>query len=350
MRQVTRQVPDDEPPQLPVNAELRSIGKSIPRLDAVQKVTGAAKYTFDVQLPGMLYARQIVCPWPHARVISIDTSAAERYPGVRAVHVLETLLQSARLRDPDAEARNKYPTVRFAGQTVAAVAAETQRIADQAAKLVKVEYERLPHVTDLDAAMDDEAPIVFPGPVEQPSTAGGGGAPEGLPQKGNVRGPNFGMPGMTPTGDIDQGLAEADVIVEAEYRTQVQTHVPMETHGIVADWQDDGLTIYASTQHTHSVRDEAAEYFDLPKSKIRVISDFTGGLIAHMMLDRREEHVSAGNRPNSLQRVRIGAKQDGTLTAIDVISWGTGGIAAGAGIGFCYNALYPCPNMRTEQY
>ncbi|WP_287342026.1 xanthine dehydrogenase family protein molybdopterin-binding subunit [Mesorhizobium sp.] len=373
MRQVTRQVPDDEPPQLPVNAELRSIGKSIPRLDAVQKVTGAAKYTFDVQLPGMLYARQIVCPWPHARVISIDTSAAERHPGVRAVHVLETLLQSARLRDPDAEARNKYPTVRFAGQTVAAVAAETQRIADQAAKLVKVEYERLPHVTDLDAAMDDEAPIVFPGPVEQPSTAGGGGAPEGLPQKGNVRGPNFGMPGMTPTGDIDQGLAEADVIVEAEYRTQVQTHVPMETHGIVADWQDHGLTIYASTQHTHSVRDEAAEYFDLPKSKIRVISDFTGGgfgakyginnfglLAIHlsqkagapvrMMLDRREEHVSAGNRPNSLQRVRIGAKQDGTLTAIDVISWGTGGIAGGAGIGFCYNALYPCPNMRTEQY
>ncbi|TJV47546.1 MAG: xanthine dehydrogenase family protein molybdopterin-binding subunit, partial [Mesorhizobium sp.] len=232
---------------------------------------------------------------------------------------------------------------------------------------------RLPHVTDLDAAMDDEAPIVFPGPVEQPSTAGGGGAPEGLPQKGNVRGPNFGMPGMTPTGDIDQGLAEADVIVEAEYRTQVQTHVPMETHGIVADWQDDGLTIYASTQHTHSVRDEAAEYFDLPKSKIRVISDFTGGgfgakyginnfglLAIHlsqkagapvrMMLDRREEHVSAGNRPNSLQRVRIGAKQDGTLTAIDVISWGTGGIAGGAGIGFCYNALYPCPNMRTEQY
>ena len=223
------------------------------------------------------------------------------------------------------------------------------------------------------AAMDDEAPIVFPGPVEQPSTAGGGGAPEGLPQKGNVRGPNFGRPGMTPTGDVEKGLAEADVVVEAEYRTQVQTHVPMETHGIVADWRDDGLTIYASTQHTHSVRDEAAEHFDLPKSKIRVISDFTGGgfgakyginnfglLAIHlsqkagapvrMMLDRREEHISAGNRPNSLQRVRIGAKQDGTLTAIDVISWGTGGIAGGAGIGFCYNSLYPCPNMRTEQY
>ncbi len=373
MKHVIRQVPADEPPQLPVNAELHSIGRSIPRLDAVQKVTGTAKYTFDVQLPGMLYARQVVCPWAHARVRSIDTSAAERHPGVRAVHVLEALLQSAQLRDPGAEAANRYPTVRYAGQPVAAVAAETQRIADEAAKLVKVEYERLPHVTDLDAAMADEAPIVFPGPVEQPSTAGGGGAPEGLAQKGNIRGPNFGMPGMTPTGDIDRGLADADVVVEAEYRTQVQTHVPMETHGIVADWRDDELTIYASTQHTHSVRDEAAEHFDLPKSKIRVISDFTGGgfgakyginnfglLAIHLsqkagapvrlMLDRREEHISAGNRPNSLQRVRIGAMRDGTLTAVDVISWGTGGIAGGAGIGFCYNSLYPCPNMRTEQY
>jgi xanthine dehydrogenase YagR molybdenum-binding subunit len=373
MKEVTRQVPVDEPPPLPVNAELRSIGKSISRLDAVQKVTGAARYTFDIQLPGMLYARQVVSPWPHAKVISIDTSATERYPGVRAVHVLKTLLQSAQLRDPQAEPRGRYPTVRFAGQPIAAVAAETQKIADEAAKLVKVEYEPLPHVTDLVAAMDDDAPIVFPGPVEQPSTAGGGGAPEGLPQKRNVRGPNFGRPGMTPTGDIGKGLAEADVVVEAEYRTQVQTHVPMETHGVVADWRADGLTIYASTQHTHSVRDEAAEHFDLPKSKIRVISDFTGGgfgakyginnfglLAIHlsqkaaapvrMMLDRREEHVSAGNRPNSLQKVRIGARQDGTLTAIDVISWGTGGIAGGAGIGFCYNALYPCPNMRTEQY
>ena len=80
-----------------------------------------------------------------------------------------------------------------------------------------------------------------------------------------------------PRGDVAKGLADADVVVEAEYRTQVQTHVPMETHGMVADWRDDGLTIYASTQFTISVRDEAAEMFDLPKNRVRVISDFTGG-------------------------------------------------------------------------
>jgi xanthine dehydrogenase YagR molybdenum-binding subunit len=373
MKQVTRRVPLDEPPPLPENSRLNSIGKPIPRLDGVQKVTGQAKYTFDIQLPGMLFARWVACPWPHARVKALDVSAAERYLGVRAVHVLEYVLQSAQLRDQKNETANKYPTVRYAGQPVAAVAADTQRIADEAARLIKVEYEKLPHVTELDAAMQDGAPLVFPGPVEQPSTAGGGGAPQGLPQRGNVRGPNLIERGQGPVGDVKKGFAEADVVVEAEFRTQVQTHVPMETHGVVADWRDDGLTIYASTQHTHSVRDEAAEHFDLPKSKIRVITDYTGGgfgakyginnfglLAIHlsrkarapvrMMLDRREEHVSAGNRPASVQKARIGAKRSGELTAIEVTSWGTGGVAGGAGIGFCFSALYPCPNTHTEQY
>src|SRR5207244_1603613 len=109
---------------------LTSIGRPIPRLDAVQKVTGKARFTFDVQLPGMLWGRLVVSPWAHARVKSIDTSAAERYPGVRAVHVLERVLQSAQLRDPKAEQRLRYPTVRYAGQPVAAVAADTPRAAE----------------------------------------------------------------------------------------------------------------------------------------------------------------------------------------------------------------------------
>src|SRR5207244_2916308 len=211
------------------------------------------------------------------------------------------------------------------------------------------------------------------GPVEQPATAGGGGAPPGLPQNGNVRGPNKGSLLLPPVGDVDQGFAEADVVVEGEYRTQVQTHVPMETHGIVADWRDDGLTIYASTQFTASVRDEAAENFGLPKNKVRVISDATGGgfgakygignfgLLAinlsrkagapvRMVLDRREEHVSSGNRPSSLQRLKIGARRDGTLTAIQLVSYGTGGVAGGGGVGFAHAMMYPCPSVSEEQY
>jgi xanthine dehydrogenase YagR molybdenum-binding subunit len=369
IKQVTRRVPVDEPPPLPENARLGSIGRPISRLDAVQKVTGRARYTFDIQLPGMLWGRRVVSPWPHAKVKAIDTSAAEQYPGVMAVHVLERVLHSAQLRDPTAEQGSRYPTVRYAGQPVAAVAADTPRAAEEAAKLVHVEYERLPHVSELEAAMKSEAPVVFPGPVEQTATAGGGGAPPGLPQNRNLRGPNMG----DSRGDTVKGFVQSDVILEGEFRTQVQTHVPMETHGVVADWRDDGLTIHASTQWTQSVLDEVSEYFELPKSRIRVVSDFTGGafgakygignfgLLAvylsrkarapvRMMLDRREEHVSAGNRPSSLQKIKIGAKNDGTLLAMQVLSWGTGGVAGGAGIGFCYGSMYPCPNVHNEQY
>jgi xanthine dehydrogenase YagR molybdenum-binding subunit len=372
LEQITRNVPLDEPPPLPENAKLSAIEKSIPRFDGVQKVTGQARYTFDVQLPGMLYARRVVSTVPHARVKSIDLSAAEKYPGVRAVHVLERTRGSAQMRDPKAETTNRYPTVRYAGQPLAAIAAETPRAAETAAKLVKVAYEPLPHVTTLEEAMQDGAPAVFPGPTEQAVTAGGGGAVPGLPQKGNLRGPDTGQRLGGPRGDVEQELAEADVVVEGEYRTQVQTHVPMETHGVVADWREDGLTLYASTQFTTSVRDEAAELFALPKSKVRVISEFTGGgfgakygignfgMLAirlsrkagapvRLMLDRREEHVAVGNRPSSLQRLKVGAKRDGTLTAIKLESYGSGGVAAG-GVGFAHTSMYPCSNIFTEQY
>ena len=172
---------------------------------------------------------------------------------------------------------------------------------------------------------------------------------------------------------MEQGFAQADRVIAREYRTQVQTHTPMETHGLVADWRDEELTLYASTQFTLSVRDEAADVFKLPPEKIRVISEYTGGgfgakfgignygaLAIHLsrkarapvrlVLDRREEHVSVGNRPSSLQRVKLGAKRDGTVTALQVESYGTGGVAAGAGVGFCHTAMYSIPNVSTEHY
>lgn len=373
LERTRRNVPLDEPPPLPENAKLSAIGQSIPRLDAMQKVTGRARYTFDVQLPGMLHARRIVSTVPHARIKSIDTSAAERAPGVRAVHVVERVLLQARLRDPKLDSSSHYPIVRYAGQLIAGIAAETPQLAEAAARLVKVEYESLPHVSTIEEAMREGAPPVFPGPTEQEATAGGGGAAPGLPQRGNLRGPDRGKLFGGPRGNVDDGLAEADVVIESEFRTQVQTHVPMETHGMVADWQDEGLTIYTSTQFTANVRDEAAEIFGLPRSKVRVISDFTGGgfgakygignyglLAIHLsrkagapvrlMLDRREEHVSAGYRPNSIQRLKVGAKRDGALTAIKLESFGGGGVGAGAGVGFCHAMMYPCPNVLTEHY
>src|SRR4030095_3527747 len=247
------------------------------------------------------------------------------------------------------------------------------RAAKAAAKLVRIEYERFPHVTTLEAAMRDDAPVVFPGPTEQAATAGGGGATPGLPQKGNLRGPARGGLGGGGGGGVQQGFAQADHIVARDHRTQVQTHTPMETHGLVADWRDEELTLYASTQFTLSVRDEAADVFNLQKEKIRVISEYTGGgfgakfgignygaLAIHLsrkarapvrlVLDRREEHVSVGNRASSLQRVKVGAKSDGTVTALQVESYGSGGVAAGAGVGFCHTAMYSIPNGSNEHY
>ncbi len=373
LKPITRSVPAEEPPELPSNAELRVIGKRVNRVDAVPKVTGQARYTYDVRLPGMLYARIVSSTVPHARIKSIDTSAAEAYPGVKAVHILDRMMSIAQLRDPSVEANERYPLVRYNGQPIAAVAAVNMRTAKAAAKLVRIEYERLPHVTSLEAAMRKDAPIVFPGPTEQAATAGGGGAAPGLPQQGNLRGPSRGGLGGGPRGDVQQGFAQADHIVTSEYRTQVQTHTPMETHGLVADWRDEELTLYASTQFGLSVRDEAADEFKLPKEKIRVISEFTGGgfgakfgignygaLAIHLsrkarapvrlVLDRREEHVSVGNRPSTIQRVKLGAKRDGTLTALSVESYGNGGVAAGAGVGFCHGAMYPIPNLSLEHY
>ena len=151
--------------------------------------------------------------------------------------------------------------------------------------------------------------------------------------------------------------------MEGEFRTQVQTHCALETHGVVADWKPDMLTVYASTQNTAGVRDDLAELFDLPKSKVRVITEYMGGGFGakfgaghfgvmatelsrktgrpvKLMLDREEEHLVAGNRPNSIHYLKIGAKKDGTLTAIQQRSHGTAGVALGAGVGRVAQILY----------
>jgi xanthine dehydrogenase YagR molybdenum-binding subunit len=372
VEEIEREVSADEPPPLGLNSELSVVGKRTPRVDGRLKVTGAAKYTADVRLPGMLFARMVTSPHPHARILSIDTSAAVSHPNVRAVHILERVRDVAELRDKSKELPSKYPVVRFAGQPIAAVAATTQADADEAARLVKVEYEPLPFVVDKDEARKDDAPQVFPGAADQSGTAGGGGGPSGIRQKGNVRGPVRGGPRGRKPGDVEKGFKEADTIVEGEFRTQVQTHSALETHGVVADWKPEGLTVYASTQGTASVRDELAEIFDLKKSQVRVITEFMGGgfgakfgagnfgvLATHLsrqasapvrlMLDRKDEHLSVGNRPDSVQRLRIGAKRDGTLTAIQLEAYGTAGTGTGAGCAGPAQNMYECGAIATEE-
>ncbi|MDX6459932.1 MAG: xanthine dehydrogenase molybdenum-binding subunit [Acidobacteriaceae bacterium] len=361
-----REVLLDEPPPLGPNSELMYIGKPTVRYDGPAKAMGTGKYTADVHLPGMLYARMVDATIPHGRIASIDTSAAEQLPGVRAVHVIEHTYGVAELRDPKQESPSRYPVIRYAGQPIAAVAATSQQIADDAAKLVKVQYETMPFVVDRATARSTDAPMVFPGPADAAGSAGGGGGPKNVPQTGNVHGPQ-----RKQSGDTEKGFAEADVIVESEYFTEVQTHSALETHGFVVDWKPEEVTVYASTQGTASVREEFADVFKLPQSKVRVITEFMGGgfgakfgagnegIVAanlsrkanapvKLMLDRRQEHIVC-NRPDSHQQLKIGAKKDGTLTAIKLTSYGSAGVGTGAGTAGPATNLYKCPNLLTEE-
>lgn len=372
MAEVKRHVPADEPGAMPLNRNLQFVGKRVPRVDGPLKTTGRARYTADVYLPGMLYAKMVNSSLPHARIRSIDTSAAAAYPGVKGVYVLKHLSDVAQVKDQSKEMPSKFPIVRFAGQPIAGVAATSQTAANEAAKLVKIDYEALPFVTTVEEARQPNAPLVYPAPAEMAGSAGGGGGAKNVPQKGNVRGPALGPRGEEQ-GSTEKGFSEAEVLVEGDYKTQVQTHSPLETHGVVADWKPDLLTVYASTQGTSTVRDELAEVFAIPKSRIRVITEFMGGgfgakfgagnfgVVAtalskqtgapvKLMLDRKEEHLSVGNRPDSRMHLKVGAKRDGSLTALHMVSYGTAGVGTGAGTAGPTQNMYKCDNVLTEEY
>jgi xanthine dehydrogenase YagR molybdenum-binding subunit len=372
LSQAERKVPVDQPGVLATNADLKWIGKRVPRVDGPLKTTGRARYTSDVYLPGMLYGVIVDSKQPHARIRNIDYSEAAKAPGVKGVYVLEHLTGGiAELRNSALDGEHKYPIVRFAGQPILGIAATTMNQARDAAKLVKIDYEPLPFVTHVEQAKLPNAPKVYPGEAVSGGTAGGGGGAANVPQVGNVRGPAKGPQGKGK-GSVEDGLHTADVVLEQTYRTQVQTQSALETHGVVADWKPDMLTIYASTQGTASVRDEMAEFFELPKSKVRVITEFMGGgfgakfgagnfgVIAtalskqtgkpvKLMLDRRQEHL-VSMRPDSLQTLKAGAKKDGTLTALHLVSYGTAGVGTGAGAGGPVQNLYKCDNVLTEEY
>jgi len=353
---VTRQIAADEPPPLPPNSELAAIGKSFPRPNGRAKVTGAARFTVDIALPGMLHARVLRSPLPHAAVRAVDFTAAARHPGVRAVLPIAT---------PDDRAN---ATLRYVGAPVAAVAAVSLAAARQAAQLIRVEYQKLPFVVEMNKARAADAPVVHDETTAPPGHPSGFPAAAGLPLDGNVRGP-----AIVKRGDVAEAFAASDLVVEDEFSTQVQTHCCMEPHAIVADWREDGLTVYMSTQFTVGVRHELADMFGLPLNRVRVVVDAMGGGFGSksslgnygrfavelsrrakapvkLFLDREEEQMDAGNRPATWQRLRIGAKHDGELTAISLVSYGTAGVAVGAGVGNIAESMYACPNFTGAQH
>jgi xanthine dehydrogenase YagR molybdenum-binding subunit len=330
-------------------------GKYRTRLDGPQKVTGRAAYTHDAHKPGMLHARVVRSPHAHAKVLSIDTTLAEKIAGV----VIE---------NPGKK------VVRYHGEAVLALAAPTAAAAEDALRAVKVAYDVLPHTVSLAAARKEGSTPVFQNAVKEMHTEGDEpeeGAPAAtLPLKGNVRGPK--ASGKGEKGDVEKAFAAADGTLEVVTTTSVQHHVCMETHSLFAEWVGETLEVQASTQGTFSVRDELAEVFKLSKDKVIVHAEFTGGGFGSkfgagdygvfaaklakkagkpvlMALDRKGESLSSGNRPDSWNRVKLAYRKDGTVTAADYESFGTAGVATGTGTAGFVKAAYGIPAVKAEE-
>ena len=350
-------LPDNVPKPWDADDRLQLVSKNQTRLDGQAKVTGSARYTFDIQLPDMLHARILRSPHASAVIRKIDTSRTEKYPGVRAViRIQDTIPQF----------------VRFAGQEICAVAATSTHAANEALKLIEIQYEKRGVITTIQDAMKPGASHIFDTAVEEQKSEGDEPTSIGsVTQKGNLRGPAV----KGNAASVDAALSSSAVIVDAVYETQVQTHSAMETHGVVAFWESsDKLTVWASTQGTFSVRDELANVFQLPKTHVRVITEYMGGGFGakfgagvygiaaaklakiagapvRLMLDRKEEHIAAGNRPSAVQKLRVGANARGEIQAIKLIAHGTAGVGTGAGCdGPAMNLYFAVPHKYSEQY
>ena len=333
----------------PSDRAFEVVGKPQTRVDGRERVTGSAPFTHDIQLAGMLVGKILRCPHPHARIRRIETSQAESLPGVRAVLTHENTLD---IPWKGGQTKLFDRTLRYAGDEVACVIGDAEAVCEDALELIEVEYERLPHVLDPERALQADAPKVHDG--------------------GNLLG---GEPQVDERGDVQHGFDEADEVVELTVRTQTALHNCMETHGSVAQWEGGTLTVWDSTQNIYGVRDGLAKALNLPSHRVRVIKQYMGGgfgsknnlgkqtVLAALasrrlgrpvkiLLDRREENLATGNRPSSVQTLRVGAKRDGTLTAIQHKSIIGVGAYAGGGPSPAgpTRRLYGCPNVRTEDH
>ncbi len=331
------------------------IGNRIPRLDGLLKASGKAKYPSDVRPEGTLFGVMLYSLYAHARVKSIDISAAEKMPGVKAVIAIAKGDQYDKDGKPvlDKEGKPVLGTVlRYHGDDIAAVAAETEEQARDAIRAIKVEYEVLPHVATEALSMAEGAPEVF--------------------EPANVR------PGRSQTkGKPEDAMASAEVTVEATYSVPMITHVCLEPHGMTVKWDgDDKIVAWASTQNVDGVGNELANLFKVPPANVTVYTDFMGGGFGSkfqadiwgrtavqlskqaggrpvkMFLDRVQEHLAAGNRPSGWAHIKMGANRDGKIVAVIAEAHGTGGVGGGADVILPYvysTARAGIPNVGVKQ-
>ena len=349
------------------------VGTSLTRQDGPDKVTGRARYAGDQVLPGMLYAHLVLSPYAHARILNIDTSAALSIPGVIAVFTAETL----GMAQPDSLSRSQSPLalqeVVWCGHPVAIVVGETEAIAEDGADAVQVDYDPLPVVIVPEAAIRPDSP---PARSRSETEAAGGGGHAALPQAAaavaqEVRSQNVRQTSPMKMGDIEVGLREAEVVVECSYRTHPVHQSYMEPQSITVAPSPSGhhLVIWSSTQGLFGVRSAVAQALKMPERQIRVEPVTIGGgfggketllePLAAAVASRlrkpvrlvytRQEDLLAGNpAPQTVITVKLGAKRDGTLTAIQARILVDSGAYPDPLVGlsgFHFSGVYRCPNM-----
>ncbi|MDB4877008.1 MAG: xanthine dehydrogenase family protein molybdopterin-binding subunit [Gemmatimonadetes bacterium] len=339
------ELPARDPAPWGADADLHIVGQRVARMDATEKVTGEARFTADMQLPGMLYAAILRAPIARGRVTRLDLSPALELGGVRGGVSIDDVpnvkLDGVRLFDRD---------IHYAGQPIAAICADSLDAAERALHAISWECEHEPHVSTPEQALHQNAPKIRPA--------------------GNTA---RNSPRVMTRGDVEAGLREAEVTITREYRTPVALHTALEPHGAVAEWSGGFLTVWESTQGIFMTRAEVAKAFKLPLSSVRVIKNYMGGgfgakngaphstYIAvalakklgrpvRCILDREGEQTDAGNRPATIQRVTLGAKRDGSLTAIKLeatVTLGIGGWLAGPAR--IYHEMYRCANVHSTE-
>jgi len=379
------------------DAEHRTlIGKRISRVDSPDKVSGQARYTYDIKRPGLLFGKMLRCPYAHCKVTSVDTSAAEKMPGVKAIEVVQ----------------KPGSTIHWAGDEVVAVAAVDEATAEDAIRAIVVKYQKLPHLVsdaeppegagesqgpismdDLGDMLDNQVPenqiislikqygLSFKPTENDLKEAKEEGVPDAIldaarsaevhPEAAGKQKSNFQKAASQSQGDVDKAFSEADAVSEGVYGAPVITHCCMESHGSTSEWIDpDHLFVHMSTQGVSGIAGQMAEPLKIPAANIRVHQDHVGGGFGskfgpdrwgiataklsqkaggkpvRMMLERDVELQVAGARPSAYAKVKVAAKKDGTLVAWQSRSWGTGGPGGGGmpPIPYCFAA----PNQRKE--
>ena len=322
--------------------DVKGVGLSIPRPDGPEKVTGQVQYVADIKARGLLHAKLLRSPHAHARIVRIDTSKARALPGVRAVLTAADIPELKRKAPTRAHAVLAIDRVMFVGHPVAAVAADEPAIAEEALDLIEVEYEVLPAAVDpLQSMQPGAPPVAEAGTEADTSEAMAHGAvtvakTEAKPTKAV----NISQQSRLHRGDIAQGFAESDVIIEKTYRVPMVHQGYLEPHAVLAQWDTTGfLTLWASTQGSFNTRSEVADVLEISENRIKVIPVECGGgfggkiralcepitaILARAtgrpvryVMTRREELEAGMPAPQVIIRLKTGVKRDGTLMALE---------------------------------